>query len=127
MKIYCNILASYCSRVGYANFKLFEWILNCASLESLVLRRFIPLYYIPNVHLPSLKNLELDISFVNLDDILSGCSVLENLKLAVHRGFPVEDIDKPFIHMPHSLKSLTFKENHCHPALLRLKIHKVNK
>ncbi|QHO33244.1 F-box/LRR-repeat protein [Arachis hypogaea] len=45
--------------------------------------------------------------------------VLENLKLAVHRGFPVEDIDKPFIHMPHSLKSLTFKENHCHPALLR--------
>ncbi|QHN75925.1 F-box/LRR-repeat protein [Arachis hypogaea] len=94
--------------------KLPESIFTCVSLKSLVLNRNIYLNCypeFPNVYLPSLKNLELDFLSVNPSKLLSGCPVLEILKLALHNttreGFHVHE---PTIQMPRTLKSLTFKD-----------------
>ena len=59
------------------------------------------------VHLPSLINLKLDIPIVRsiIDKILSGCPSLETLKLICLA------INASAIHMPPSLKSLTFEHD----------------
>ncbi|XP_020986422.2 F-box/LRR-repeat protein At4g14096-like [Arachis duranensis] len=90
-----------------------EAILTCPSLKSLTLKRESSLYCypkFPNVYLPSLKNLELDALSVDPSKLLSGCPVLENLKLFLqsHDFFPVY---VPTIHMPCALKSLIFDDN----------------
>nr|XP_025677901.1 putative FBD-associated F-box protein At5g56440 [Arachis hypogaea] len=96
------------------NIKLPESIFTCVSLKSLVLKRDIYLNYypeFPNVYLPSLKNLELDFLSVNPSKLLSGCPVLEILKLTLRNttreGFHVHE---PTIQMPRTLKSLTFED-----------------
>ncbi|XP_020988037.1 putative FBD-associated F-box protein At5g56440 isoform X1 [Arachis duranensis] len=94
--------------------KLPESIFTCVSLKSLVLKRYSHLNYypeFPNVYLPSLKNLELDIVSVDPSKLLSGCPVLEVLKLILQNttqeGFHVY---VPTIQMPRTLKSLTFED-----------------
>ncbi|MED6185823.1 hypothetical protein PIB30_060790 [Stylosanthes scabra] len=85
-------------------------VFTCPSLESLVLTYRIYLDSLPDVCLPSLKNLELDIIYVNVEKVLSGCPVLENLKIVLE-AFPLSrGIDYPAIHMPHTLKSLSFAD-----------------
>ncbi|XLR42944.1 hypothetical protein HN51_026973 [Arachis hypogaea] len=87
-------------------------IFTCTSLKSLVLKRDISLDYgpeFPDVYLPSLKNLELDIAHVN-NKLLSGCPVLENLKLILLDMAPERYVYTPTIQMPQTLKSLTFED-----------------
>ncbi|MED6185827.1 hypothetical protein PIB30_060794 [Stylosanthes scabra] len=63
---------------------------------------------------PSLKNLELDIAYVNLDRFLSGCPNLETLRAALN-NLTIEESDfhTEAIHMPRTLKSLTLEERFC--------------
>ncbi|MED6210072.1 hypothetical protein PIB30_060583 [Stylosanthes scabra] len=58
-----------------------EGIFTCPSLKSLVLKGYIRVFDGPNVYLPSLKNLDLNIPFVNIHELLSGCPAIENLSL----------------------------------------------
>ncbi|XP_057736382.1 FBD-associated F-box protein At4g10400-like [Arachis stenosperma] len=87
-------------------------IFTCTSLKSLVLKCDISLDYgpeFPDVYLPSLKNLELDIAHVD-NKLLSGCPVLENLKLILFDMTPERYVYTPTIQMPQTLKSLTFED-----------------
>ncbi|XP_020972779.1 putative F-box/FBD/LRR-repeat protein At5g56810 [Arachis ipaensis] len=90
-------------------------IFTCTSLTSLVLKHDISLYYgpeFPDVYLPSLKNLELQIDEVD-NKLFSGCPVLENLKLILQYLSPVCPkgyVYIPTIQMPQTLKSLTFED-----------------
>ncbi|MED6223049.1 hypothetical protein PIB30_070237 [Stylosanthes scabra] len=87
-----------------------EGIFTCPSLNSLVLKGVIDLFDFPddwNVYLPSLKNLELKIRYVDIDQLLSGCPAIENLNLNLEDScFRI-----PKQQMPPTLKSLTFSEN----------------
>ncbi|XP_057732185.1 F-box/LRR-repeat protein At4g14096-like isoform X2 [Arachis stenosperma] len=97
-------------------------VFTCASLESLALKYRIYLYSLPDVCLPSLKNLELDTIYVNPEKVLSGCPVLENLKLILE-AFPLNPgINYPAIHMPHSLKRLTFADKSREDSLKLLEV-----
>ena len=88
------------------NHTLPRGVFTCTSLVSLVLKDDISLDDLPSVNLPSLKNLELDIPYVDIDKLLSGCPVLETLNVNLCL------VDNPaIIHMPRSLKSLTFQYN----------------
>ncbi|XP_057736136.1 putative FBD-associated F-box protein At3g50710 [Arachis stenosperma] len=90
--------------------KLPESIFTCVSLKSLVLKRFCHLNYeFPNVYLPSLKNLEFETVSVDPSKLLSGCPVLENLKLIL-QSITLEGFHVPTIQMPRTLKSLTFHD-----------------
>ncbi|RYR36004.1 hypothetical protein Ahy_A10g051070 isoform B [Arachis hypogaea] len=92
--------------------KLPKAIFTCTSLKSLVLKGDISLYYgpeFPDVYLPSLKNLELNIARVD-NKFLSGCPVLENLKLILQDMTPKGYVYIPIIQMPQTLKSLTFED-----------------
>ncbi|MED6118893.1 hypothetical protein PIB30_006684 [Stylosanthes scabra] len=84
-----------------------QGILTCPSLNSLVLKGYISLDY--GLYLPSLKNLELDIHCVDPNKLLSGCPVLENLKLRLRNFDPEYNCYDyvPTIQMPRTLKSLT--------------------
>ncbi|MED6118892.1 hypothetical protein PIB30_006683 [Stylosanthes scabra] len=86
-----------------------EGIFTCPSLKSLILKGHITLFHGPkvsNVYLPSLKNLELNIFFGDIDLLLSGCPALENLDLDLYEfGLCI-----PKLQMPQTLKSLTFSE-----------------
>ncbi|XP_027192663.1 F-box/FBD/LRR-repeat protein At4g26340-like isoform X2 [Cicer arietinum] len=80
-------------------------ILSCTNLLSLSLcgQIFLELEQSSTIHLPSLKTLQLDISYVNansVDILLSGCPILETLDLS----FSPESLAK--LHVPSSLKSL---------------------
>ena len=83
-------------------------VFTCTSLVSLVLITDTSLEDLPSVHLPSLKNLELDIPYVDINKFLSGCPVLETLNV-----FFYWVNDPAIIHMPRSLKSLTFEYGYC--------------
>ncbi|MED6144448.1 hypothetical protein PIB30_015658 [Stylosanthes scabra] len=87
-----------------------EGIFTCPSLKTLVLNGNISLFDGPeasNVYLPSLKNLELNITFGDIDQLLSGCPAIENLNLNLYFfGFRM-----PKFQMPQRLKSLTFSEH----------------
>ncbi|XP_057761781.1 putative FBD-associated F-box protein At5g56440 [Arachis stenosperma] len=87
-------------------------IFTCTSLTSLVLKHDISMYYgpeFPDVYLPSLKNLELEIADMD-NKLLSGCPVLENLKLILQHMTPEGYVYIPTIQMPQTLKSLTFED-----------------
>ncbi|MED6144433.1 hypothetical protein PIB30_015646 [Stylosanthes scabra] len=89
-----------------------EVLTSCESLESLVLKgnMFLIVYGMDNdgfFDLPSLKNLELDLNYVDPDFLLSSCWSLENLKLTLHESFPLNASEPPQIIMPGSLKRLT--------------------
>ncbi|XP_015967896.1 putative FBD-associated F-box protein At5g56820 [Arachis duranensis] len=90
-------------------------IFTCTSLTSLVLKHDISLNYgpeFPDVYLPSLKNLELQIDEVD-NKFFSGCPVLENLELILQHMSsvcPEGYVYIPTIQMPHTLKSLTFED-----------------
>ncbi|QHN75916.1 putative FBD-associated F-box protein At5g56820 isoform X1 [Arachis ipaensis] len=90
-------------------------ILTCPSLKSLVLKHDSYLDYypeFPNVYLPSLKNLHLDTIYADPSKLLSGCPVLENLKLIVSSISPDNSkVYIPTIQMPCKLKSLIFEDN----------------
>ncbi|XP_015938343.1 FBD-associated F-box protein At5g56370-like [Arachis duranensis] len=95
--------------------KLPEAILTCPSLKSLILKRdsFLDSYpKFSNVYLPSLKNLELDIVYMDPSKLLSGCPVLENFKLIlqVHDNSCVALIPT-MQQMPRTLKSLIIEDN----------------
>ncbi|RYR40693.1 hypothetical protein Ahy_A09g046434 [Arachis hypogaea] len=84
-------------------------IFTCPSLVSLCLKGYIFIEDedLQSVHLPSLKNLELDVKYVNADKILGCCPVLETLKLTLDR------VEFPTIRMPIStLKRLTFQDDY---------------
>ncbi|MED6188465.1 hypothetical protein PIB30_086198 [Stylosanthes scabra] len=88
-------------------------VYTCASLKSLVLKLHLSMDH-GNVYLPSLKNLELDVIHADPSDFLSGCPVLENLKLIHDNMYPEPHAGYsyvPTIQMPRTLKSLTFEEN----------------
>ncbi|MED6144456.1 hypothetical protein PIB30_015665 [Stylosanthes scabra] len=86
-----------------------ECTFTCPSLKSLVLKGYISIFDGPgvsNVYLPSLKNLELEIAFVDIDQLLFGCPAIENLNLDLYYFcFCI-----PKFQMPQTLKSLTFSE-----------------
>ncbi|MED6144450.1 hypothetical protein PIB30_015659 [Stylosanthes scabra] len=86
-----------------------EGLFTCPSLKSLVLKEgihFFDGFKVSNVYLPSLKNLEVEIPFVDFDELLSGCPAIENLTLDLKiYCFCIRKL-----HMPHTLKSLTFLE-----------------
>ncbi|QHN75980.1 F-box/FBD/LRR-repeat protein [Arachis hypogaea] len=63
------------------------------------------------VDLPSLKNLELDLNYVDPDFVLLGCPALENLELILQESFPLNASQPPEIHMPDSLKRLTLMQD----------------
>ncbi|XP_020967265.1 F-box protein At4g09920-like isoform X3 [Arachis ipaensis] len=94
--------------------KLPESIFTCVLLKSLVLRHGIYLDNypeFPNVYLPSLKNLHLDPVDVDPSKLLSGCPVLENLKLILQNTTREGSyVYAPTIQMPRTLKSLTFED-----------------
>ncbi|QHO33246.1 F-box/FBD/LRR-repeat protein At4g26340-like [Arachis hypogaea] len=101
-------LSFACNEFGDRHIKLPEEVLTSASLESLVLKGHVFLtVYDGFVDLPSLKNLELDLNYVDPDFVLLGCPVLENLKLTLHESFPLNASQPPEIYMPVSLKRLT--------------------
>ena len=82
-------------------------IFTCTALVSLSLKGMIHVEKLSSVHLPSLKNLEMDPVYVHpLDKLFSGCPVLETLKLVTYRE------STPKIYMP-SLKSLTIQNHDC--------------
>ncbi|MED6118896.1 hypothetical protein PIB30_006687 [Stylosanthes scabra] len=86
-----------------------EGIFTCPSLKSLVLKGYITLFDAPmvsNVYLPSLKNLELQVRFVDIHKLLSGCPAIQNLNIDL-RDFRFRI---PKLQMPPTLKSLTFSE-----------------
>ncbi|XP_052109932.1 F-box/FBD/LRR-repeat protein At4g26340 isoform X3 [Arachis duranensis] len=93
--------------------KLPEQVLTSKSLESLVLRGrmflMVKLVYGGNgcPYLPSLKNLELDLDYVDPSYVICGCWALENLKLTLHESFPIKSWDTAELHMPRTLKRLT--------------------
>ncbi|XP_057733737.1 F-box/FBD/LRR-repeat protein At4g26340-like [Arachis stenosperma] len=58
-------------------------------------------------YLPSLKNLELDLDYVDPSYVICGCWALENLKLTLHESFPIRSWDTAELHMPRTLKRLT--------------------
>ncbi|MED6144455.1 hypothetical protein PIB30_015664 [Stylosanthes scabra] len=85
-------------------------IFTCPLLKSLVLEGLINLFdgpEVPNVYLPSLKNLELEIYNGDINELLSGCPAMENLKLDLEEFvFCI-----PQLRMPHTLKTLIFSES----------------
>ncbi|MED6144457.1 hypothetical protein PIB30_015666 [Stylosanthes scabra] len=86
-----------------------EGIFTCPSLKSLVLTGYIGLYddEVSNVYLPSLKNLEVRILYVDIHKILSGCPALENVNLDLD-GY---GLCIPKLQMPQTLKRLTLLES----------------
>ncbi|MED6185835.1 hypothetical protein PIB30_060801 [Stylosanthes scabra] len=93
---------------GDGRIKLPEEVLTSESLESLVLKGDMFLNVFDGfIDLPSIKNLELDLHYVDPDYVISGCGALENLKLTLHESFPLSVSEPPQIIMPDSLKRLT--------------------
>ncbi|MED6187716.1 hypothetical protein PIB30_079087 [Stylosanthes scabra] len=108
-ELYLHLTISDDDEIDEYSFTLPEGIFTCPSLMSLVLEGVIKLFDGPEVsivYLPSLKNLELQILFVDIDELLSGCPALQNLKLDLQDScFRI-----PKLQMPQTLKSLTFSE-----------------
>ena len=90
-------------------------IFTCTALVSLTLKgqiREICVEKLSSIHLPSLKSLKMESVNVNsIDKLLSGCPVLEKLRLVMFCLY-----NAPKICMPSSLKSLTFKV--CTPGVI---------
>ncbi|XP_020967230.1 FBD-associated F-box protein At5g60610-like isoform X2 [Arachis ipaensis] len=104
----------------------FEYIYS-TSLVSLVLDGNINIIFDDvnldgKLFLPSLKNLELHIDYLNLDVFLSGCPALETLRVTLIKFTTREaDFDLEAIHMPRTLKSLTFEERYHYSEVVTLK------
>ncbi|XLR42953.1 FBD-associated F-box protein At2g26860-like [Arachis duranensis] len=104
----------------------FEYIYS-TSLVSLVLDGNINIIFDDvnldgKMFLPSLKNLELHIDYLNIDVFLSGCPALETLRVTLIKFTTREaDFDLEAIHMPRTLKSLTFEERYHYSEVVTLK------